>query len=622
VVAQACGEALAKFSGLLVDKLAVFCEPQLKSSAGMKHSVLSNHDTDEDEDVDDQTQWSKEMLRCQLWVRQVLFEAFSASGSILPANYSHHSTLVTRLARGLAFSGSQDGDHDNVKGARGGQWSAAVLVSSFDLLAVLISNADTSISIKDELLVTSLVGVGTFEHHDIAHAAERYISAMYAAFPAECVNDFCTNGCDIITRAMDVADMTTIRPIFGFVRALVDVSTGTFVGGGVGRSTGGGAAGADDPVLDRLMRCVLDGIQRNSVFVWRETSASMHGVLELCRCNRFVAKWCSKRIDVSVAGAGARKNDQDERVEEDLFGWWDTFFAENPDVDHSPDCAEPMRVPGSATAKIMLHGRAVLRSSGASRASAGTGMPRSPAKRGVVDNYYNYYDKYNSYNSYNSYNNPSAQRQKRERLDHRKKKANIGCVDPDKASILETLQRMREWRSNTGEAVFGGESWQEPVAVHWRPPSWSRDRAAATEGNEPVSHAKSLVARRAEIQWDDGSYECSIASWNPLTGEHKCVFDDGDIKCYNLYRRWGVRLLPRGSLPPSGSKVPAELHQANYDAERSTATTTTNASSSKSTRSSGRARVIQTGRHSSDEDSEENTTFSGDDDISWANNFV
>ena len=598
-VAQTCAEALSKFVGLVVDKLAVFCEPPPQPSTGMNRDVLSNHDTDEDEDTNDQTQWSTEMLRCQLWVRQVLFTCFSSYGNASPAIYSGHAALVTRLARGLAFSGSQDGDHDNVKGARGGQWSAAVLVSSFDLLAILLGNAASrGVCITDDLLVTSLVGVGTFEHHDIAQAAERYIDAMHSAFPAQCIQDFCTNGSDVVMRAMDVADMTTIRPIFGFVRALVDVSTGAF-GGVCGRSGGGVAAVADDPVLGNLMRSVLHGIRRNSVLVWRETLASMHGVLELCRCNHFVAEWCSERVNISsvgAAGPGGKEEEEEEGQEDSaLFEWWDSFFEANPDSDQAPDCAKQMRKAGSATPKMMLYGHAVLRSSGASRVSAGTGMPRSLAKRTVVDNY-------NSYNSYNSYNNSYyTRRPRRGEGDYRKKKDSIGCVDPNKTSVLETLQQMRAWRLNKEDVPFGGGTWQEPMAVHCRPPSWSSGDVAM-EGFRPLLCAKSLVARRAVIKWDDGSYECSIVSWDPLTGEHKCVFDDGDTKCYNLYRRWGVKLLPRGSLPPANSKVPAHVHQADYAGQL---VEKVDAGSGVMNRSTGKARVMQTGHHSSDEDSED-----------------
>ena len=115
---------------------------RFKSSSGMKAHILSNVDTDEDEDTDDQAQWNTEALRCQLWVRQVLSTYFSvhskASISILP----DQNLLISRLARGLSFSGSQDGDHDNVKGARGGQWSAAVIASSFNLLADVLKHSD------------------------------------------------------------------------------------------------------------------------------------------------------------------------------------------------------------------------------------------------------------------------------------------------------------------------------------------------------------------------------------------------------------------------------------------------------------------------------------------------
>ena len=99
------------------------------------------------------------------------------------------------------------------------------------------------------------------------------------------------------------------------------------------------------------MRCVLDGIQRNRVLVWRETLASMHGVLELCRCNRFVAEWCSRRINiglVSVAGHAAG-NKNEEQGDAALFNWWDSFFEANPDVDATPECARQARIAGSAT---------------------------------------------------------------------------------------------------------------------------------------------------------------------------------------------------------------------------------------------------------------------------------
>ena len=112
---------------------------------------------------------------------------------------------------------------------------------------------------------------------------------------------------------------------------------------------------------------------------------------------------------------------------------------------------------------------------------------------------------------------------------------------------MKTLGQMQAWCAEAGQQdsiqSFGGEAWEEPKAVHWRPPSWSSDvneTKDSLEDDKLMHHATSLLKRRAAIKWDDGTYECSIASWNSRTGEHKCIFDDGERKFYNLYREWGV----------------------------------------------------------------------------------
>ena len=85
----------------------------------------------------------------------------------------------------------------------------------------------------------------------------------------------------------------------------------------------------------------------------------------------------------------------------------------------------------------------------------------------------------------------------------------------------------------------------------------------------------------------------------------------------------GCRLLPVGSLPPANSKVPTAIHQDHRENKSALSKATAqNVVGVESTRKTAKARVMWTGQHSSEDDSDESSDFGDDDKIKWAHNYI